>query len=98
MDESYGKTLWLQLGAAIDSLEGNIRECPDSHWGDRSVGRRRHASRLAPSLGERPRSSMGTRLRQVLRKGGMVRRLSEAYFARTSFRDVSASPASSRAM
>jgi hypothetical protein len=36
MDEVVRNALWLQLGAAIESLENAIRECPDELWGDLS--------------------------------------------------------------
>ena len=36
MDSQTKEAIWLQCGAAIDSLESAIRFCPEHVWGDRS--------------------------------------------------------------
>lgn len=36
MDQSLKSVLWNQCGAAIDTLENAILECPEQLWGDRS--------------------------------------------------------------
>ncbi|MCM2272503.1 MAG: DinB family protein [candidate division Zixibacteria bacterium] len=36
MDSQTKEAIWLQCGAAIDSLESAIRSCPEHVWGDRS--------------------------------------------------------------
>jgi hypothetical protein len=41
VDATRRHALWLQFGAAIDTLEAPMRDCPDELWADgRSVFRR----------------------------------------------------------